>query len=338
MAEPSSSETRTKVEENAKKKEISPLLLTVVGGIITGLVAIYNSYTQAKQAHQLEADKLRSSLILKAIEYPDANERQKALKFYVATGLLSDPDGKIATIKSESIPQAPLSSRQFGAATYSHDADFVIVRSGLLIAVDGAPRAYHPDDRSGLDFLVNAGHPGDWSGIVTEDGSNTGKPIIQGPTDPAPGYFVSATSLEDGSKARTDPRRYVDSAKICYIVLPRGVVGQSGEPKLSDLSTVYYPASGKVGYAVVANIGPRKKLGEGSIALAERLGIPAVDPSGRIGSSSGVRDGVWMVVFPGSSIGWPKTQDEIDRSAANLFETWGGIERLKSEIQRQSHP
>jgi hypothetical protein len=63
VAEPSSSETRdpelavgkssTTVEQNRKKREISPLLLTVVGGIITGLVAIYNSYIQARQAHQL---------------------------------------------------------------------------------------------------------------------------------------------------------------------------------------------------------------------------------------------------------------------------------------------
>jgi len=109
------------------------LLLTVIGGIITGFVAIYNSYIQAKQAHQLEQDKLRSSLILKAIEYPDAEERKKALKFYVETGLLSDADGKIAAIKPESIPQAPLSSRQFGEATYVHFADAVMVQSGFYI-------------------------------------------------------------------------------------------------------------------------------------------------------------------------------------------------------------
>jgi hypothetical protein len=274
-------------------------------------------------------------LILKAIESPNADERKKALKFYVETGLLSDPRGKIAAIKPENIPQAPLSSRVIGEGTYSHFADAVVVKSGLAIDSDGAPRAFHPDDRRGLEPLSNAGHLGNWYALVTDDGSPSGKPVIQGPADPAPGYYISYTSLQDPSKARTDPRRYVDSSKICFIVLPGGLLGKTGEPKLSDLSVVYNQANGKVAFAVVADIGSPRRLGEGSIALAGRLGVPAISPSGKVGA--GVPDGIWMVVFPGSSTGWPKTQDEIDRDAARLFEAWGGIERLKSQIQQQSH-
>jgi hypothetical protein len=44
---------------------------------------------------------------LKAIESPDANERKKALKFYVEAGLLTDPDRKIENIKPENIPRGP---------------------------------------------------------------------------------------------------------------------------------------------------------------------------------------------------------------------------------------
>jgi hypothetical protein len=43
----------------------------------------------------------------------------------------------------------------------------------------GAPNAYHPEDK-GLDFLANAGKTGNWWGIVTEDGTPSGKPVVQG--------------------------------------------------------------------------------------------------------------------------------------------------------------
>jgi Putative peptidoglycan binding domain len=115
-----------------QKSNVTPLLLTILGAIGTGILAISNSYFQGKQArdlsyfqgqqaHDLEQDKLRSSLILKAIDSPDAEERKKALTFYVEAGLLSDPQGKIAAIKAENIPQAsqqqtPLDTANFRLA------------------------------------------------------------------------------------------------------------------------------------------------------------------------------------------------------------------------------
>lgn len=94
-----------------QKSNVSPLFLTILGAIGTGILAISNSFFQGKQAHTLEEDKLRSNLILKAIESPDAEERKKALTFYVEAGLLTDPEGKIAKIKAENIPQAPQEGR-----------------------------------------------------------------------------------------------------------------------------------------------------------------------------------------------------------------------------------
>src|SRR5207245_323227 len=85
-------------------------LLTILGAIATGTLAIFNNFFQARQAHNLEQDKLRSTLILKAIESPDADERKKSLKFFVEAGLLSDPEKKIERMNPENIPQAPESS------------------------------------------------------------------------------------------------------------------------------------------------------------------------------------------------------------------------------------
>jgi hypothetical protein len=76
--------------------------------------------------------------------------------------------------------------------------------AGMAIDADGAPKAYHPEDK-GLDSLSNAGQPGDWYGIVTDSGDRDGNPIIQGSDDPAPGFYVSPTSLQS-----------VYSATRCY--------------------------------------------------------------------------------------------------------------------------
>ena len=50
-------------------------------------------------------DKLRSTLIQKAVSADDPEERKKTLLFFVDTGLISDPDGKIQALKSSQIPQ-----------------------------------------------------------------------------------------------------------------------------------------------------------------------------------------------------------------------------------------
>ena len=57
--------------------------------------------------------------------------------------------------------------------------------AGMTVTADGAPNAYHPtDDDIALDFIANAGVPGDWWAIVTDE---DGEPHIQGPDDRKPG-------------------------------------------------------------------------------------------------------------------------------------------------------
>lgn len=143
------------------------------------------------------------------------------------------------------------------------------------IDADGAYRAYHPDNKSGLDDLRNAGGPGNWYGVVVD---KSGKPIIQGPEDPAPGFHVSATAYQWPQFPANDPRRYVDSENVPYIVVSplirngaKGVVlGCKARISLGSVSVE----------AVVADIGPRKKIGELSIAAAKALGIPHSARSG----------------------------------------------------------
>jgi len=258
--------------KETKKKEFTPLVLTLLGAIGTGLLAIANSFLQARQAHQLEQDKLQSTIILKAIEPSDPEDRKKALLFYLDVGLLVDPDGKIAKLKPENIPQSTEGTvlKTIGVSDIVRVGDAIMFSAGLLIDPDGAFRAYHPDGHSGLDYTMNAGSPGNWWAIITDNGKSSGNPVIQGPSDPAPGFYISTTSLEDPSKNRTDPRRYVDSSTIPYVVMPgRNATGV----RLGDIAAVYSEQTKKVEFAVVADIGPSAKIGSGSIALAAGLGL-----------------------------------------------------------------
>ncbi len=192
--------------------------------------------------------------------------------------------------------------------------------SGLMIDADGAYHAYHPDNKSGLDYLGNAGTPGNWWALVTKNGKPNGTPIIQSDSDPAPGFYISTTSLEDETKDRTDPRRYVDAESINFFVLP-GRLGLGA--KLGDFGVVVRPATNDYDYAIYADVGPAAKIGEGSIALAAALGIPSNPKHGGTGS------GIIYIVFPGSGKGWPLTQVQIDQYGAALFANWGGLEKVK---------
>jgi hypothetical protein len=219
-------------------------------------------------------------------------------------------EAKGCSSAEEAFTAGKASAKRFGGAFF--------FQAGMAIDADGAPEAYHPDDAPGLDALANAGKPGKWWGVVT-DGS--GAPVIQKATDPAPGFYVSATSLEDTSKDRADPTRYVDSSSIAYVALPPAAV-KDGGAALGDFAVVRERKSGKIAYAIFADIGPKTKLGEGSIALAEALGVPS---SARRGGASG---GVDYVVFPGSGDGAKKTAAEIAKEGEARFTSWGGLSQL----------
>ena|ERR1700722_652674 len=188
--------------------------------------------------------------------------------------------------------------------------------SGLAIDADGAPNAYNADD-TGLDYLFNAGQPGQWDGIVQDQ---DGSPFVQGPDDPFPGYYISCTALFDRTKRHNDPARFVDATQIPYVALPGDLAVRTGA-RLGDIVLVFSEQTGKYSFAIFADIGA---LGEGSIALAENLGIRSDARRG------GSRGGVSYVVFPGSGDGRPKSSDEIKRRGAEVTARWSGAEAIVS--------
>lgn len=186
--------------------------------------------------------------------------------------------------------------------------------AGMAIDVDGSPKAYHPDSAKGLDRLANAKtKSGKWCGVVVD---KDGEPVVQGEDDPAPGFYISPSSLVDHSKKQTDPARYVDAEVVPYIAIPPELREQG--VKLGDVCMVLY--RGRTCAGIVADVGPRGKYGEASVAMARALGIPS-DPR-RGGCSSDVT----YVVFDRTTKGWPRPIADFTEQATALYAAWVAAE------------
>ena len=194
----------------------------------------------------------------------------------------------------------------------------LVYAAGLAVDADGANGqngklpAYAPKG-SGiphLDALGNAGEPGDWFGLATTTGKPSGQPLEQGANDPCPGAFVSTTALGDPSLPDGNPRRYVDAATVPYVSVPPELLHLG--VKKGDLALVTY--RGASSPAIVADVGPHGKIGEGSIALASALGLPPSPING------GTDRPLQWTIWPGtaSTPAWPRALDEIAATVATL--------------------
>jgi hypothetical protein len=187
--------------------------------------------------------------------------------------------------------------------------------AGLAVDADGSPNAYHPDNKDALDDLKSAARrdkdrnplmdPQDPSKYLLNPdivafNPVTGKPHIQGKNDPYPGYYVSMTSYQNKDPnnkdyPKTDPRRYLDATQIPYVVINPALknlgvqVGDLGMLSMGDRRV----------FVVVGDVGPKDKLGEGSIKAVDRLGG---NPNAIKG---GIPSGVRQDFFPGRRVSAP---------------------------------
>jgi hypothetical protein len=205
--------------------------------------------------------------------------------------------------------------------------------AGLSIDADGGRNAYRADDK-GLDTIKNACNSKGCFGLVTD---RAGKPVRQAP--PRQDYFVTSTSLQDHTRPKTDPDRYVDSESVPYIALPIKPLREAAQRQdasfelaLGDLAVVVNRRNGKRAFAIYADNGPSKRIGEGSIALADALGIPS---SPRRGGAAG---DVQILVFPGSGNGKPRSAREIATEAERLLARWGDDARLEACLNPTTRP
>lgn len=149
----------------------------------------------------------------------------------------------------------------------------------------GQPPCYAPPSFDGatLDVIANAGHPGNWWGVVTDNGQESGTPIVQEEDDPAPGAFISATALNlfdenGGGLPDRSPFKYVDSATVPYISLPHIVIQNARGVVVGCRCVVTNSRTGQTVEGVVADSGNNDHIGEISVACAKAIGIPVGKP------------------------------------------------------------
>lgn len=227
---------------------------------------------------------------------------------------------------------------------------------GLVAFEDGAcvfPGPSNPDWQSKCNDAYSRAIDSDWEGEHVcvfgfemsggrRVGNSTvgGRPLVQGADDPAPGNYVSATTMRiPGAPAGTQ-RRYVNSRKIPFFVLS-GQLRALMSATIGDVASVgvaYRPQTESTVHAVIADQGPSWQMGEGSIALHEALGNdPMIVRNGVARAKRNITDDVVYLVFPQTTIEGDTDasvfRSRVDNAAGNAFVNWGGRERLKQCVE-----
>jgi hypothetical protein len=216
-------------------------------------------------------------------------------------------------------PTALLLAGCMGASAQTSHAprSFELLTHRMDVDVDGAPRAYGPPGSDALDSLRNAHMMGRRDapvvGYLLED-APPHRPVVQGPRDPAPGYYVSQTAFEDESiENQRDPRRYVDATKISYVVL--GQQARRMGARLGDFVAVYSKRTHRSAFGIVGDAG-NPSGDEGSLHLLQALGYPF-----HAGKDEAVEDAEIVIRFyPRSNPErmFFRTQAALDKEAERL--------------------
>lgn len=199
----------------------------------------------------------------------------------------------------------------------------------MAIDADGAPNAYHPQDK-GIDALANAGFPkGNWKAILVENPTKPDEPFVQTDGEFAD-FFVSRTTLQDRSLPVTDTRRYVDSTRVPYIVFPGEFFKIKGTGEFGDVGVAMNFDNRKESPFIVADAGPQSApLGEVSIRLAENLGGANVNPRTGAGMPRG-RFTYLMFPRTKSNPAWPVSSEQLQKRTQELLAAIGGWDRVRN--------
>ena len=208
---------------------------------------------------------------------------------------------------------------------------FELLTHRMDVDVDGAPNAYGPRGSHPLDNLRDAHYRrrrhGEIVGYLTDD-DHPNIPIIQGPHDPCPGYYISQTAYTDPAITNpANPRRYVDATKINYVVL--GDRARQLGAQLGDFVAVTSLRTHRSVFAIVGDDG-NPSGNEGSLHLLQSLGYPF---------TNGIDDSVThpeilLRFYPKSNPHhlFPRTQSALDEAA-----TKQGLSRTFATTSASNH-
>ncbi len=196
---------------------------------------------------------------------------------------------------------------------------FEVLTHRMDVDVDGAPNAYGPPGKPALDNeidahnLERADQP-----IVGYLLDQKNRPVLQGPRDPFPGYYISQTAFTDpNNDNERDPKSYVDACKINYVV--RGDYAQRHGVQVGDFVAVYSRRTHRAVFAIVGDTG-NPTGDEGSLHLLQDLGYPFHDGI----SDSVTRPEIVIRFYPNSN---PDQQFFFTQAALNQAAAKLGLSR-----------
>ena len=153
-----------------------------------------------------------------------------------------------------------------------------------------------------------------------------------GPGRPS-GSRLDPGSGQDDTSLHFSNGRGFPSETIPYIVLPGGSFRAKTGLSLGDVATVIF--RDKITAAICGDMGPTRKIGEGSIRLHEALHPPAPDPCIRDGNgfcrrihNVSIDEDVLFFVFPGSAfdeLNAATLEGMVKERALSLFNKLRGV-------------
>ncbi len=252
-----------------------------------------------------------------------------ALRFFVPGDRREPPNRRRIPAFRAIAAAAAVSAAVMVYAERPTHPSFEVLTHRMDVDVDGAPNAYGPPGKPALDVPIDAHYleRADQRivGYLIDDKQ---RPILQGPKDPYPGYYISQTAFTDiANQNERDPRRYVDARNINYVV--RGNDARRRGVKVGDFAAVYSKRTRKAVFAIVGDTG-NPTGDEGSLHLLQALGYPFHD-----GVSDSVEQPEIVIRFYTNSNSKHQfffTQAALDEAATKL-----GLSRDFSDARAANH-
>ena len=185
-------------------------------------------------------------------------------------------------------------------------------RSRFDVDYDGAPKAYHKDKDKGFDKRSNVR---DENLVKKANGD-----LYEQASGDAKGYYISTTSILDRKKNDTNVTKWADAMTLPYFVLP-GKFMSDRNIKLGCWGYIINSNNNRQASAFLCESGPNDKIGEGSHALAVKLGLPVNEnesdknSNNWLGKNIGTSDPIidfYVFYDVGLGNGTIPTQEKID--------------------------
>lgn len=198
---------------------------------ISGAENAQKCFTACSTAQGLKThgrDEVMSNDFLPVQADPSIGATMAEIRSKLPAGVRKGPDHRRVTVRSSILP-SKLPTRGAGKkkawprlicfvsgiAFYRFEDHRIFWVGGAHRVFHGAPNAYHPFNKGGLDEIEEQSNRG-----CVDLVKKGGELVRQGGDDPRPGFLVSRTAYHHDGFEPENPRAYVDASTVEYLAVP----------------------------------------------------------------------------------------------------------------------